>query len=117
MRQILVRPDGVVQLPGGGTVERATLAPRLALAALAAAPAPVGPTLIVPAVSPAQAPPRPPKVGHPEAPLQTVIQATSVALVPAGGTQVTSTPADLEVGPEATISNFTIVTLDSGTGS
>jgi hypothetical protein len=42
------------------------------------------------------------------------IAATSVGLVPAGGTVVTSTPANLLAGPEADITNFTIITLDSG---
>jgi len=41
--------------------------------------------------------------------------ATSVGLVPGAGTLVTSTPADLLAGPEAVISDFTIISLDSGT--
>jgi hypothetical protein len=38
-----------------------------------------------------------------------------VALVPAGGTNVTSTPANLMIGPITYIQDFTINTLDAGT--
>jgi hypothetical protein len=41
--------------------------------------------------------------------------ATSVALVPAGGTNVTSTPANLMIGPITYIADFTINSLDAGT--
>jgi hypothetical protein len=41
--------------------------------------------------------------------------ATSVALVPTGGTYVTSTPANLLIGPVTYIADFTIHALDAGT--
>lgn len=47
-------------------------------------------------------------------PTYTTSFATSVALVPAGGTNVTSTPANLMIGPLTYISDFTIVSLDAG---
>lgn len=40
--------------------------------------------------------------------------ATSVGLEPGPGTDVTSTPADLTVGPETLIEDFTIWSLDAG---
>jgi hypothetical protein len=96
MRQIVLRPSGVVQLPGGYTLDIATALPA---GRVVAAPAPRPQQFV--------------RVTAPEP--QATIQATSVGLVPAAGTVVTSIPANLLAGPEATISAFTIITLDSGT--
>jgi hypothetical protein len=41
--------------------------------------------------------------------------ATSVGLQPGTGTNITSTPANLLAGPQADISNFSIIQLDAGT--
>jgi hypothetical protein len=62
----------------------------------------------MPMVTPPPAPALPP-------PLYATGFATSVALVPTGGTNVTSTPANLMIGPISYIQDFTINTLDAGT--
>lgn len=115
MRQIVVRPTGTVQLPDGSSVEAA--APAISLRAMAAtvetvSEAPVLRALSVAAPEPAQTAL---KVQGPAIDTQAVTGfATSVGIQTAGGTVITSTPADLTMGPESNITNFTIVTLDSG---
>jgi hypothetical protein len=56
----------------------------------------------------------PPPVPTPPPVLYATGFAMSVALVPAGGTNVTSTPANLMVGPVTYIADFTIHSLDAG---
>ena len=111
MQLRVLRPDGVVQLPDGTTMQRAT--PMLALRQAVAAPAP-RPALLVPTPVPT-AVRAPVRVVRADPEVTETAPATSVGLVPAAGTLVTSTPANLLAGPEATISNFTIISLDSGT--
>jgi hypothetical protein len=41
-------------------------------------------------------------------------RASSVGIVSTGGTNITMTPANLEIGPLAMIENFIIVSLDAG---
>jgi hypothetical protein len=97
MRQIVLRPSGVVVLPGGQRLDMAVPPVSQAVGPVSArAPVTARPALVTPLAAP-------------------VVAATSVGLVPAAGTLVTSTPADLLVGPEAAISDFTIISLDSGT--
>jgi len=68
---------------------------------------------------PGRAAPMPMTTAAPPAPSPVVYAATgfatSVALVPAGGTNVTSTAANLMIGPITYIADFTIHALDAGT--
>jgi hypothetical protein len=120
MQLRVLQPAGTVQLPGGQTIPLAASPSQASPAPSARTALLVAPTLAAPVRAATRVLPTLLEVTPATTPTRRTVEptptaATSVGLQPGGGTNVTSTPANLLAGPEAVIDNFTIISLDSGT--